>query len=60
MKTGNRQSKRIEKAIDEIIKVGDDGYGTKLLQEVLIMLNSQLNRFNDPEWDIPMSNYRKK
>ena len=38
-----RQTRRIEKAIDELIKIQDDGHGTGDIANVLDQLNSIKN-----------------
>lgn len=41
----NRQARRIEKAIDELIKIQDDGHGTGDIANVLDQLNTIRNEF---------------
>ena len=43
----SRQEKRIEKAIDELIKIKDDGYGNADLERILDMLWSLKCKFSD-------------
>ncbi len=46
MKYGNRrQIRRVEKAIDELIKIQDDGKGTSEIQNILDRLNSLITEF---------------
>lgn len=37
-----RDDRRIERAIDELIKIQDDGHGTYEIERILDMLNSSL------------------
>lgn len=41
----NRQIRRLEKAVDELIKIQDDGKGTSTIINILDMLNSQITQF---------------
>ncbi len=41
----NRQTRRVEKAIDELIKIQDDGHGTGDIANVLDQLNTIRNEF---------------
>ena len=45
----NRQVRRIEKAIDELIKIQDDGKGTSEIQNILDRLNHLRYVFEDNE-----------
>jgi len=38
--TMNRQARRVQRAIDELIKIQDDGKGTGELQHIIDALNS--------------------
>lgn len=39
----NRQARRLEKAIDELVKIQDDGHGNSELQNILDQLNRMKN-----------------
>lgn len=39
-----RQIRRLEKAIDELIKIQDDGKGNEIIRRILDMLNSEIIR----------------
>ena len=43
----NRQVRRIQKAIDELIKIQDDGRGTGAVQHALDMLRDLQDRYDD-------------
>ena len=43
----NRQARRCEKAIDELIKIQDDGKGNEAIAHMLDKLNSLRSRFEE-------------
>ena len=44
MHTQNRQERRVQKAIDEIIKIQDDGKGNERTERILDLLRELENR----------------
>ena len=45
----NRQVRRVQKAIDELIKIQDDGKGNEEVSHILDALNALQNRYDSQD-----------